>query len=185
VTLRHIPWILVALRFTLAPLLLANAWDGRVDGWFVTGYVVAVVSDIFDGIIARRLRVSTPRLRQADSWADVTLYTCIAASAWLVYPEVVRAFQIPLLIALAAQLFLYAFNFFKFKAFPSYHPYSAKAWGLGLLAATVALFGFGNPHLLWLAFVLCLVNTVEEIAITWVLPAWKCDVLSIFHALRN
>ncbi len=179
----NIPSLLVALRFAIAPLLLLDARDGSTSFWFIVGYVTAVFSDIFDGIIARRLGVSTPQLRQADSWADLSLYVCIAASAWLVHPEVVFSFRVPLLICLVAQLTLNIVCLVKLKNFPSFHTYTAKAWGLTLLAATVSLFGFGYGGLLWGAIAFCLINSVEEIVMALILPEWQCDVLSIFHAL--
>ncbi|HEY9906237.1 MAG TPA: CDP-alcohol phosphatidyltransferase family protein, partial [Thermosynechococcaceae cyanobacterium] len=151
---------------------------------FLSGYIIAVLSDIFDGILARRLGVSTMELRQADSWADIALYLCIAISTGLVYPTVLVAFQTPLLIVIAAQLTLFGVSLVKFGKFPSFHTYTAKAWGLSLLVAVVGLFGFGNASLLWGAIGLCLVNTVEEIVMTLLLPTWQHDVLSLSHALK-
>jgi CDP-diacylglycerol--glycerol-3-phosphate 3-phosphatidyltransferase len=52
------------------------------------------------------------------------------------------------------------------------------------LTATVALFGFGYANTLWLAIALCLINSLEEIIMTLILPEWQCDVLSIFHAMN-
>jgi CDP-diacylglycerol---glycerol-3-phosphate 3-phosphatidyltransferase len=78
--LTSIPWILVGLRCAIAPLLLLDVLDGNVGKGFIFGYIVAFLSDIFDGIIARKLEISTVKLRQADSWADISLYLCIALS---------------------------------------------------------------------------------------------------------
>jgi CDP-diacylglycerol--glycerol-3-phosphate 3-phosphatidyltransferase len=128
--------------------------------------------------------VSTAQLRQADSWADICLYVCVAISTWLVYPQVITNFRIPLLCAIAIQLTLFAISLIKFRKFPSFHTYTAKAWGLALLAATVGLFGFGYANLLWLAIALCWLNSLEEIIMTLILPAWQCDILSIFHAVK-
>lgn len=127
--LARIPTLLVILRFTIAPLLLWDALDTHISPWFLGGYVFAVLSDIFDGIIARHLGVSTAQLRQADSWADICLYLCIAGSVWLVYPDVVLHFQLPLLLAIAAQLSLFALNLIKFGRFPSYHTYDCQSLG--------------------------------------------------------
>ncbi|WP_235595979.1 CDP-alcohol phosphatidyltransferase family protein [Mastigocoleus testarum] len=101
IKLSHIPSILVGMRFAIAPLLVFDALDHRTSFWFIIGYVIAVLSDIFDGIIARRLKVSTDQLRQADSWADISLYLCVAISTWLVYPQVIIDFRVPLLSAIA------------------------------------------------------------------------------------
>lgn len=146
--LTHLPMGLVGLRFVIAWLLLIDALDHHVGMAFVVGYVIAVLSDIFDGMIARRLGGSTDRLRQADSWADICLYLCIAVSTWLVFPQTILDFKIPLFIALLAQLTLFAISLIKFKKMPSFHTYTAKAWGLTLLVATVGLFGFHNDQTL-------------------------------------
>lgn len=184
IKLAYIPSILVGLRLTIAPLLLLDALDRQISVWFLIGYVIAVLSDIFDGIIARRLGVSTVRLRQADSWADICLYSCVAASTWLVYPQIVLEFQVPLLLAASAQLALFATSLIKFGKFPSFHTYTAKVWGLTLLIATVGLFGFNYANTLWLAISMCIINSLEEIVMTLILPEWKCDVLSVFAALE-
>lgn len=183
IKLSHLPSILVGMRFAIAPLLVFDALDHRTSFWFIIGYVIAVLSDIFDGIVARRLKVSTFQLRQADSWADICLYVCVAISTWLVYPQVIQNFQVPLLSALVIQLTLFAISLIKFKKFPSFHTYTAKTWGLTLLAATIGLFGFGYANTIWLAIVLCWLNSLEEIAMTLLLPTWQCDILSIFHAV--
>jgi CDP-diacylglycerol---glycerol-3-phosphate 3-phosphatidyltransferase len=182
-SLTRLPSLLIALRLTIAPLLLLDALDRQTTPAFVIGYILAILSDIFDGIIARRLGVSTPQLRQADSWADITLFLCLAASTWLVFPQTIAAFKIPLLMAVAAQLILFATSLIKFRKMPSFHTYTAKAWGITILVATVALFGFGHDKTLWLAIGLCLINSLEEIIMTLLLPEWQCDVLSLFHAL--
>jgi phosphatidylglycerophosphate synthase len=183
-SLTHIPVGLVGARFVIALLLLLDALDHQVGMAFVMGYVIAVLSDIFDGIIARRLGVSTPRLRQADSWADICLYLCIAVSVWLVFPQTILAFKIPLLIAVLAQLTLFAMSLIKFRKMPSFHTYTAKAWGIALLVATVSLFGFNDDKALWIAIAFCLINSVEEMIMTLILPEWQCDVLSLFHAIN-
>lgn len=184
IKLSHIPSLLVGMRFTIAPLLVFDALDHKTSYWFIIGYIIAVLSDIFDGIIARRLKVSTTQLRQADSWADICLYFCVAISTWLVYPQVIINFRLPLISTIVIQLILFAISLIKFQKFPSFHTYTAKAWGLTLLIATVGLFGFSYANTLWLAVIFCWINSLEEIVMTLILPIWQCDVLSIFHAVE-
>ena len=184
IKLSHIPSLLVGMRFAIAPLLVFDALDHQTSSWFIIGYVIAVLSDIFDGIIARRLKVSTTQLRQADSWADICLYLCVAISTWLIYPQEIINFLLPLLSAITIQLILFAISLIKFQKLPSFHTYTAKAWGLTLLIATVGLFGFSYANTLWLPIIFCWINSLEEIAMTLLLPIWQCDVLSIFHAVE-
>jgi len=181
----QLPMTLVLLRGAIAPFLLWDALDGHITPWFLVGYVVAVLSDIFDGIIARRLGVSSANLRRADSWADVALYVCIAAAAWFVHRDIVLAFRLPLFTVIAAQVLWWLVNLAKYGKPASYHTYSAKLWGLTLLAATLAVFGFNSGGIaLWVAILVGIVHTLEEIAMTLILPTWQHDVLSLIHALR-
>jgi phosphatidylglycerophosphate synthase len=180
-----IPISLVIFRFLIAPFLLWDAFDGTTSIWFIVAFVAAFLSDIFDGIIARKLGVSNAQLRQADSWADVTLYSFVAASAWFVHPDVVIACRIPLLSLLAAQLIWLMVNLVKYGQPASYHTYSAKLWGITLFVATVALFGFPSAVIpLWVSCLVGIIHSIEEIAMTIILPVWTHDVLSIFHALK-
>jgi len=137
-----------------------------------------------DGIIACGLKGGTTQLRQADSCADICLYLCVAVSTWFVYPQVIINFRLPLLSAITIQVILFAISLIKFQKFPSFHTYTAKAWGLTLLIATVGLFGFSYANTLWLPIIFCWINSLEEIAMTLILPIWQCDVLSIFHAVE-
>ncbi|HLP89253.1 MAG TPA: CDP-alcohol phosphatidyltransferase family protein [Nostocaceae cyanobacterium] len=180
-----IPMSLVIFRFVISPFLLWDALDGETTIWFLIGFIAAFLSDIFDGIIARRLGVSNANLRQTDSWADVSLFSCIFISAWLVHKDVLIAYRLPLLTVVFAQLIWWIVNLIKYGKPASYHTYSAKFWGITLFIAIVSLFGFNYGGIaLWLTCIAGLIHTLEEIAMTFILPVWTHDVLSIFHALK-
>ncbi|MEH2071910.1 MAG: CDP-alcohol phosphatidyltransferase family protein [Nostoc sp.] len=183
--LKLIPISLVLFRFLISPFLLWDALDGETSVWFIVGFVAAFISDIFDGIIARRLGVSTAQLRQADSWADTCLFGCIFVSAWLGYRDILITYRVPLLIVIFAQLVWWIVNLVKYGKPASYHTYSAKFWGITLCIAIIALFGFDYAGItLWLTCIAGTIYSVEEIIMTLILPVWTHDVLSIFHALK-
>ncbi|MBC1220797.1 CDP-alcohol phosphatidyltransferase family protein [Nostoc sp. UCD121] len=180
-----IPSGLVLFRFLISPFLLLDAWDGKTSIWFIVGFVAAFLSDIFDGIIARKLGVSTAKLRQADSWADVCLFSCIFVSAWIVHQDILVTYSVPLLMIVFAQLLWWVVNLVKYGKPASYHTYSAKFWGITLFIAIIALFGFDYAGVtLWLTCIAGTIHSLEEIAMTLILPVWTHDVLSIFHALN-
>ncbi|MGC2636685.1 MAG: hypothetical protein WA294_05880 [Acidobacteriaceae bacterium] len=59
----RIPWMMAGARVELGPLIAAGAqcnWSGTALAAMVAG---ALVSDIFDGILARRWRCDTAALR--------------------------------------------------------------------------------------------------------------------------
>ncbi|MBI1846267.1 MAG: CDP-alcohol phosphatidyltransferase family protein [Candidatus Rokubacteria bacterium] len=182
---RALPALLIAFRVVAGPLLLVDALDGEAGAGFVVLFLAAFLSDVLDGVIARRLGVASAGLRRADSLADLVLYACVFASAWLVHRDVVLAFRWPLAAVVATLLAAYAVSLIKFGRPPSYHAYSAKAWGLLLGVATVALFGFGYAGLaLWGAILGGVVNNLEDVAITLVLPRGAHDIPTLAAALR-
>jgi phosphatidylglycerophosphate synthase len=183
--MQFIPWILVLSRVAIAPYLLWDAWDGETSWMFVLAYSLAFFSDIFDGIIARRLQMSTARLRIADSIADTLLYLGLAFCTWWTHPEVVLACRVPLLLTIGGIALWMLVNMLKYGKFASYHTYSAKFWGLSLFAATIGIYtGWQSVLLLNLACCCGLVNIGEEILMTIILPSWQHDVLSFVHAWR-
>jgi phosphatidylglycerophosphate synthase len=183
--MKYIPAALVLLRFFIGPLMLWDAIAHHISPLFIICFVIAFLSDIFDGIIARRLGVSTANLRQADGWADTCLYICVAASAWIIYPKIIIDFKLGLLFLLSFHAVWWVVNLIKYGKPASYHTYSAKLWGITLFIATVALFGFGYAGItLWLAIGVGIIHSSEEILITFLLPYWTHDVLSIVHALN-
>lgn len=183
--INSIPAALVVFRFLIGPFLLWDALDGQTSIWFIAGFVAAFLSDIFDGIIARRLKISNAGLRQADSWADRCLYLCVFASAWFVHKDFVIAYRIPLLTVVFAQLMWWIVNLLKYGKPASYHTYSAKIWGITLFIATIAWFSLDYAGIaLWLAIIIGILHSLEEIAMTLILPVWTHDVLSLYHALK-
>src|SRR3954468_1322913 len=90
-----IPAFLIGIRFVLGPLLFWDAADGNATPWFLVGFVVAFLADIFDGVIARRLKIVTAQLREADGWTDVWFYAWVAAGAWQSHSHEVLAGALP------------------------------------------------------------------------------------------
>jgi len=151
----------------------------------VLGLTAAFLSDIFDGILARRIGVATERLRVADSWADGWFYVWIILAVCRTVPQIIHAFRIPLLAVITLQLFSYSIDLIKYRRIASFHAYTAKAWGISLFVATIALLGFRTGGVyLWAVIWMGVLSNLDGIAIKSVLPEWRRDVPSFFHALK-
>jgi CDP-diacylglycerol--glycerol-3-phosphate 3-phosphatidyltransferase len=181
-----IPLSLTALRALLAPAMVALAFlspDPRAFGACLT---LGFLSDVFDGVIARRLGVSTPSLRRLDSIADTLFYIAATFAAWHLYPQVIKEHSIALLVLGALELGRYAFDLAKFGREASYHMWSSKAWGIVLFVAFFALLACGyTGALVATPIYVGIVADIEGLAISFVLAEWKSDVPSIFHAVRS
>lgn len=182
---RTFPVVCIGYRLLAGPLLLWTAWQDQRTA-FVAIFVLAVLSDIVDGIVARRLGVVTAQLREADSRADLCLYLCVIAAIWRIYPDVLGQYWVPLTIAIASQCLQWLTALIKYGRLASYHSYSAKIWGITLAIATVALFAYDYAgHTFLAALIIGIFHNLEEVAMTMVLPEWSYDVKTLSDARKN
>ena len=180
-----VPYALTLLRLFLAPILVWMVYAGAPGLTFAAVILTAFVSDVFDGVVARKLGVATAELRHLDSRVDLVFYATAAWTVWRLHPDVVRTIAIPGLIIIGLDVLRHVFDFLKFGRDVAYHAWSSKVWGLSLAAALVLLMGFGiaNP-LVPVTVVLGLIAQVEGLLISLVLPVWTHDVPTLRHALR-
>jgi phosphatidylglycerophosphate synthase len=175
---------ITVLRLALAPAMVLLA-RGRAPGWLLaSGLVAGFVSDVVDGMVARRATAVTPFLRRLDSSVDTVFYLAVAYAAWLLHPEPLRRLALPIGVVIAGEAFNYLAALVRFRREASYHALSAKVWGLLLFLALVALLGAGSAVLLPIALTAGIVAELETLAITMTLPSWRHDVPSVWHAWR-
>lgn len=183
--LHRLPLLLVLLRAALAPVLVALALFHPSGAAFAACLVAALVSDYFDGVIARRLGIATAGLRRLDSAADTLFYVGAAFAAWHLQPAAIAARWAPILLLVALELFRYVLDLAKFRKEASYHMWSSKLWGLSLFAGFLSLLAFRSDNgsvdlMVWLG----IAADIEGIAISLVLRRWQTDVPTLFHAIR-
>lgn len=143
---------MVCFRVLAGPLIALLAMRlPRPQLWLGVLIATGVLSDVYDGILARRWKTETPALRIADSTADIIFWLGILTAAIVRHSADLRA-RLGLVIAvLVLEAIQVGFGWLKFKRMPSYHTYSAKSWALLLAAAAVALLGFDR----WAWLVTC------------------------------
>lgn len=179
----NIPNVVSMLRLLTAPIALLLAVRHR-EYLYLAAIALSVFTDLLDGFLARRLNHITALGARLDSWGDFTVYSTMAVSAFILWPEtvirhrdaclaIVLSFTVPTLIGLI-----------KFKSLTSYHTWSVK------LAVGVTILGYGSLFtglLNWpftLAAVLCVVAAVEETLITVILDHNLPDVRSAWQAVQ-
>lgn len=181
---RLIPWLLVITRALLAPVAIWIAVAGLPAALWMGQFVVATMSDWFDGKLARRWGTVTPGLRQADSIADTIYAFGIAISLWVSHPEIVFAHRWGIGLVIALELLRYPLDWWRFGRGASYHSLSAKLFGVSLLVSvtTIVMFDYAGPFL-WISLFVGFVSEVEGILISLVLPTWTHDVRSLKNAI--
>jgi CDP-diacylglycerol---glycerol-3-phosphate 3-phosphatidyltransferase len=180
-----IPLALTTVRVLLAILMILLALQKAEGFSFVICLSLALVSDIFDGVVARHYGVASTFLRRYDSTADTIFYLSAVCAVWILYPEALRSNLFGLLCLLGLELTRYAVDFYKFGRETSYHMWSAKFWNLIMFAAFVALLGFGFAGwLLAAAIWVGIASDLEGLFATLLMPKWGCDVPTVWHAYR-
>lgn len=179
-----VPPALVGLRFALGPVVYVAIAHQAPAAVVVTLLTAGFCSDVFDGVIARRLGTATPALRKADSYVDICYYAWVAAAAWLAAPGVIAAYAWPLVGLAVLQLLCWGLDVAKYGRIATYHAYSAKAWGIALFLVSAAVLGFRTDGpFVWLMIAAGVVSLLEGIAMTWVLPSWTHDVWHLGQAI--
>jgi CDP-diacylglycerol--glycerol-3-phosphate 3-phosphatidyltransferase len=179
--MKHLPFALTTLRLLLGPIALVCALT-NVPRWvYLPILITATLSDIYDGILARRFGVATPALRRYDSVTDVIYYLFILTAALLLC-KTVAAQNWPLIaLILLSEAGCILVSYVRFGKYPATHSYLAKFYGLCLLAALIALlvFNAGSWAIIALTIVALTAN-IEIIAIHFVMNTPPVDVRSIF-----
>lgn len=143
------------------------------------------LSDVFDGVVARRMGVATVALRRADTLVDTVFYGTAATALWVAVPSAFDGASLPLALLIAMHVSRATFELAKFGRLTAYHMWSSKALGIVMLTAMTTVFLTGRPSVLvaitlWLA----IANELEGFAASAILPRWRADVPTLLCAWR-
>jgi phosphatidylglycerophosphate synthase len=182
---RTIPWLMVTFRLLLAPAMVFCALRlAAPQQWLGTMIAAGFLSDVFDGILARRWGVATAALRVADSAADMVFYVAVLSAAVARHWPVIHERMGLLVALLSIEAVRILFDYSKYRRMASYHSYASKAWGMLLAAAAIAMLCFdGWFWLVTAALVWGIACNVEGIVMSSLLPEWTHDVKTLWQAL--
>lgn len=183
--MKKLPYILIAFRFLLAPviLLLAYLIGENAKTIILVLMYLGLLSDIFDGIIARKENVSTEKMRRLDSQTDLIFWLSIGIATYKLFPYLIIENKLPIISIFIMEGLCYIISLLKFGKETCTHAFLSKIWGLNLLIAFTSLLAFeyaGWP--LYLAIVMGLISHIDVILIILILPKWQHDVPSCYHA---
>lgn len=171
---------IVAAPFLLALLLL----DLKL--LFTWLLLVSYSTDAIDGYIARKLRITSPRGSQLDSFGDQV--TLIIGLIGLFYFETdfIETNLILILIAFIPYVVQMIIAYLKYNKATAFHTYMAK---LSAVVQSVfilwSLFFSPEYSLFYAMIVIGLLETFEEIALIYMYDTWASDVKGIYWACRD
>lgn len=147
--------------------------------------VVGFFADIFDGIIARKLNVSTSALRILDSVVDRVFWICVLIACYILYPAFTGS-KLPILILIMSlDAITYCISLIRFKKLPSPHNLLTKLWGILIAISFVEIIIFGSSGVLFqLVIVVGFVSRMDSMLIYCLLKKWDHDIPSSHHAFK-
>lgn len=182
-----IPFFLIWSRLALGILILAGSLLA-LPNWRVyalAGLLLGLLTDVFDGILARRLGVSTERLRRLDSAVDLVFFLAVGLALAIQSFGFFREHAVEMGLLLGLEALTYAAGYLKFKKEMALHTLGAKIWSLLLVATLMQLIWTGQSRVLFpLCFWVGMVTRLEMLGIILVLKSWAHDVPHIGAALK-
>ena len=182
-SVRSIPTALTVFRLLSAPVLMVLAYMGK-ERYFLWLAIAALLSDVLDGALARRLGASSETGRLLDSWADLLIALVSFAGATLLWPDTMREEAGYFALVLAALVIPNAWGLLRFRRLLGYHTLSAKGSGVLLAVGAVLLFIGLTPIPFRVAAFVELAVAAEYIAISLIIPQWTGEMKSAWHAWR-
>ena len=151
----------------------------------ITLLSIGLLTDVFDGIIARKLNISSEKLRRLDSGVDQVFFISVAVASYIQCPDFFKNNVLKLSILIGAEVLTYVVSYIKFRKEIATHSIGAKIWTLFLFACLVEIMAHCKSAVLFeLCFWIGLLTRIEIIGIVLVLKKWTNDVPTIYHALK-
>ena len=185
--MKKLPFYLIISRLFigLAICLSAMLQPSHYQLWIVVLMIFGLLTDVFDGILARALKVSTEKLRVWDSNVDQIFWLATIASIFTLNWNFVWTHIGWIAAVFALELACYVTSYIKFRKSVATHSILAKVWILSLLAFLIDLCLNGTSGF-W--FILCMilgiVSRYEILMIIQSLKTWTTDVPGIRAAIR-
>ena len=151
--------------------------------WFL---LASYSTDMIDGFLARKLKITSPRGSQLDSFGDqITLL--IGLLGLLVFEfDFIQQNYILIIIAFIPYLIQMLIAYTKYGKATAFHTYLAKisAFAQGVFILW-SLFFAPMYWLFYFMIVLGFLETIEEIILIFMHDEWASDIKGIYWALKN
>lgn len=182
-----IPDILIFFRLIIGFVIISLSLI-KVENYQIIAAVllsIGLLTDIFDGIIARYLDVSTQKLRRLDSAVDQIFFISVGVATYIQCPVFFETNVYKISILAGAEALIYVVSFLKFRKEVATHSIGAKIWALLLFGTLVQVILECRSVVLFnLCFWIGLLTRAEIIAILLLLKTWTNDVPSVFHSIQ-
>jgi CDP-diacylglycerol--glycerol-3-phosphate 3-phosphatidyltransferase len=183
--LHKIPYILLYSRLVVAILIIVFSFTAISPVVIVALSIYAILSDVFDGIIARQLKISTVEMRELDTKIDTVFWFSCLFYICMIHPLFLKSHLLQIGVLVFSELFIITFGFLKFQQRISYHTIFSKFWALLLLWFFLDLVIDNSCGVSFnIAFWYGIVVQTEILLIAIILNKSQTDVHSLAQAVK-
>lgn len=172
-------------RIAAAPFLLFILWldERELFTWLL---LASYCTDMIDGFLARRLKITSARGSQLDSFGDQITFV-VAIIGLLVYEfDFMKTHAFFIILVFVPYIFQMIIAFLKYGKATAFHTYLAKLSAISQAVFILWLLFFGPIYwLFYVMIVLGLLETLEEIVLIYIYDNWVAGVKGIYWALRD
>ncbi len=172
-------------RVVAAPFLVLLLWLDKRH-FFAWLLLISYLTDAIDGYLARKLKITSPRGSQLDSFGDqITLV--VGLIGLLVFEnEFIKKNILLIGVAFVPYIIQMGIAYYKYGKATAFHTYLAK---LSAIIQSVfilySLFFAPNYTLFYIMIGFGLLETFEEITLIYMYNTWASDVKGIYWAFRD
>ena len=184
--MKHIPNILSSIRIPLSLLLIYLATLHK-PALFVCVYAFTALTDMLDGLLARKFHWESKLGSKIDGFADIVLVLCMLTIVFAVLKLQFAAYVVICVgvIALVRGSNL-VFTRIKFKQWGTMHTFLIRytAVPIYLIAPVFVVTGDPQNGLVMVILAAILASVVEETVILALMKEYDMDMKSAWHAMK-
>ena len=172
-------------RIFAAPFLLILLWlDQR--NIFIWLLLISYCTDMIDGFLARKLKITSARGSQLDSIGDSITFV-VGLIGILVYEySFIEKNYILILISFSPYVIQMFLAFAKYGKATSFHTYLAKLSAITQGVFILWLLFFGPIYwLFYIMIILGLLESIEEIILIFIYDEWVDNIKGLYWALKD
>jgi phosphatidylglycerophosphate synthase len=173
-------------RVIAAPFLVVLLFAGyyQVFKWLLA---VSFFTDLIDGYLARKFKVTSVMGTRLDSIGDDLTVLAALIALFVMNPSFINAHKAVLVVLFVVFLIETSYAFYKYGKMTNFHTYLAKlaAFLQGSFLLLAIVFDEPNLILFYTAAIITLIELLEEIIITYLLPDWRTNVKGLYWVLKS
>ncbi len=170
--------IAVPLLFTFVLL------EERV--WFTWFLLISYATDGIDGFLARKLKITSVRGSQLDSFGDQITLVMALVGLVVFEPEFIRENLLLIGVAFVPYILQMIIAYWKYGKATAFHTYLAKLSAIIQSVFIIYLLFFEPVYwLFYTMIILGVLETVEEITLIFMYDKWAENVKGVFWAIKD